>query len=487
MTIIQRSGRRALSFSTSRVQGKYLLLFLISFSLLFALPSPVGAEGGITLVSSKVISQFPDGILFQVEASSDQEITDITVRFRRGTSVNTSYDYLDFEKSTTVNGELLFRTDTSSRYMPPGTPITYHFEIEDAGDQKLTTEPETIVYFDTRFEWEEVSRGPITIAYHGPVKTRAELLLDAMMETMDNMGPLLGAELDLTDPIRVSMYNNAIEMLQALPPRSQTIRNELITEGMAFANIGHLLVLGSGTLAKGTVSHELTHILVDRAADNPFRAIPSWLNEGLAEYGNVDPGFSYDVALEFAVATNRILPIIFLNALPGTPEDIIIFYGEAKSIVEFLIDKFGDDKLREFLATFKSGKSIDDSLREVYGFDRLGLDRQWRDSIGALPYIPPTEGGGYIPTPVPYPTFLPYSLTPQPASATATPEPTPQPTPTNTPEVTSVPEPTPEEAGGGGSGCNEPLVTGKRAALDPSAIAMLVGLIGLGFMSRRKR
>ena len=138
------------------------------------------------------------------------------------------------------------------------------------------------------------------------------------------MAPILGVEDE--GPIRVTMYNNVAEMLVALPPGSSTIRRELITEGQAFNKVGTLLVLGGGRMSTGTASHEVTHILVHRAASSVTGNIPDWLHEGLAEFGNVSPSFSYDIALDFAVHSGRILPITSMPGKPGSPEDVIIYY-----------------------------------------------------------------------------------------------------------------------------------------------------------------
>ena len=118
-------------------------------------------------------------------------------------------------KGEIVDAELFWRTNTSATYIPPGTIISYIFEIEDLEGNVVATDPEMFIYHDARFEWEEVSEGPVAVAYHGPVKTRAEIILQAILETMDTMGPVLGA--DIFAPIRVTMYNNVLEMLVGLP------------------------------------------------------------------------------------------------------------------------------------------------------------------------------------------------------------------------------------------------------------------------------
>ena len=481
---------------------KVLGLLLAAPLLLWSVASTHADPGSIRVISFDAASEFPEGMRFKIEAESDNEITSIAVRFRTGRQTRDTYEYVDFESSPVVDSELFWRTNSIGRYIPPGTIISYNFEIEDSEGARLDTEPEEFIYYDARFEWEEVSEGPVAVAYHGPVRTRAETIRDAITQTLAHMGPLLGA--DTEEPIRVTMYNNIKEMLGALPPGSATIRRELITEGQAFSNVGTLLVLGGSRLSKGTASHEVVHILTHRAGNSVYGGVPAWLNEGLAEYGNIDPGFSYDIALEFAVATHRLLPITFTQILPGVPEDVIIFYGEARSIVKYMIDRFGAEKMKELMAAMKSGKNQDDAIQEVYGMSHLELENKWR--AAALAYIPykPPEPGTARPTPLPRPAVLPYSLTPQPQSATVgatastpTPEPTPvdTPTPEPTPTATAVvaargePEPTPtaalqeKEAEGGGGTCSRPRAGGP-GVVDMSAVALLVGLVGLGVRRR---
>ena len=451
-------------------------------------------EETIKVLSSNVTSEFPEGIRFELNASGENEIESIAVRFKTGTQPRMSYDYMELEKGRVVDAELLWRTATAARYIPPGTIITYSFEIEDSEGSRLDTEPEEFIYRDIRYEWEELEDGPVSVAFHGPVRTRGEIILDALVETLDVMGPLLGA--GTTEPIRVTMYNNTLEMIEALPPGSTTIRRELITEGQAFTNIGTLLVLGSGRLARGTASHEMTHILTHRAGDSAFRSVPAWLDEGLSEFGNVDPGFSYTVAVEFAIATDRLLPITSMPALPGDPEDVIIFYGQARSIVRFMVAAYGAESMTALMGQLKSGTGMDEALRDIYGVDRLGLENQWREAIAA-PLLTVTERQRARPTPIPRRTFTAYNLADlmSGAASTPTPEPTSTPEPTATASAVARAEssptasPSPDASGatteeqstqGGGGTCAAPLHLGVRS-LDMSAFAFALGLVGLGF------
>jgi hypothetical protein len=61
------------------------------------------------------------------------------------------------------------------------------------------------------------------------------------------------------------------------------------------------------------------------------------------------------------------------------------------SIVEFLIDNYGQERTLELLDTFKQGSSYDGALMTVYGFNMDGLNDLWQDYITAI-YKPEVAG-----------------------------------------------------------------------------------------------
>ena len=472
----------------------------VTLSALTAATVFASSPNPISVVSENVVSEFPDGMRFSLELESEHDIEEIALRFRVGQQTSGVYEYMEVEVDRrTVRADLFWRTSARGKYIPPGTIITYNFEILDVEGNRLDTDPAEFIFYDARFEWEEVSEGPIAVAYHGPVKKRADIILEAILQTLNIMGPLLGA--DTIEPIRVTMYNNVKEMLEALPPGSSTIRTELITEGQAFTDMGTLLVLGGGRMAKGTASHEVTHILTHRAGDSIFGRVPAWLDEGLAEFGNINPSFSYDIALEFALGTDRLLPITSMPALPGEPEDVIIFYGQASSLVQFMVAAYGPRAMRNLMTLLGQGTNIDDAILQVYGVGRIELENQWRDALGAPPYVVP-DRESLKPTPIARQTVQIFSLTPQAgtetiatidATATPTPEPPPVPAPTATqPPAVAVSSTESggdtskdEEEAAGGSGCSAPSSLGM--GMGDAAMPLLgIGLVGLALLRRRR-
>tara|TARA_Y100000588_G_scaffold75447_1_gene78607 strand:+ start:754 stop:2220 length:1467 start_codon:yes stop_codon:yes gene_type:complete len=364
----------------------------------------------IEILSYGVVSQFPDGLKFEVHVESASLVEEIALRFKVGHQKSGVYEYFEFEPSEKVETSLFWNTNTASKYIPPGTNIKYSVSATNSVGESTESEETNFTYTDVRYEWDEVSEDGITVFYHGPVKARAQAILDSILQTMLYTEPVFGEQ--QKESIRVSMYNNVKEMLNALPPNSSTIRKELITEGQAFPDIGTLLVLGGGRLSVGTASHEVAHILIHRAGDSVYGNVPAWLDEGLAELANVSPSFSYDIALDFAVHSDRLLPITSMPRLPGNPEDVIIFYGQAKSIVEFMVVRYGVDKMKLLMSTMKSGINTDEAIKEVYEVERIELENLWREYIGAPIYIPPPDDYE-LPTPVPIKSISLYTLTPE--------------------------------------------------------------------------
>ena len=205
-------------------------------------------DSDIEIESFSAKSEFPEGIRFEIVASSTKPVNEIAVNFRIGQQVSGVYEYLEFDTGPKVKGVLFWKTNTGAKYIPPGTIVEYSFTVSNESGDVINSENNYLVYEDTRFKWDEIESGTISVAYHGPVKSRAEDILDAMNQTLYMMEPVFGNVQG--DPIRVTMYNNVAEMLGALPPSSSTIRSELITEGQAYPDIGTLLVLGGGEMER---------------------------------------------------------------------------------------------------------------------------------------------------------------------------------------------------------------------------------------------
>ena len=369
--------------------------FFVFLTLLLAstlLPLAVLAdEGDIRVVEATAESQFPDGIRFFITAESSGQIDEIRVFFRKADETGRSaYRSIDVEPGVAVSGESILPAGTGGDYFPPGTKINYSFEVRDKAGAMVRTEDQEFIYLDNRFEWGTVTDGLITVYYYGEyVEERANVVLEAAQEAMERMLPVLGITPE--EPLRIVSYNNYRHMASALPFRSQAVREGLQTQGMAFSAERVLLVHGFDPTVTGTTSHEFVHLLVAEAAGGSSTMVPAWLNEGLAEYGNIDPTDDYDAALRYGVFTRRLKPLWYQSAFGGEPEDILIAYGQGRSVVRYMLREYGTEKMAELFKSLRDTQNIDLSLKAVYGIDQYGLDTAWRLALGLEPLPSPEE------------------------------------------------------------------------------------------------
>ncbi len=385
-------------------------------------PSRSYANGGIiTVLNQTTESDFPTGIKFHLEVTGPDTIDDIRVYFRlMGQVGDSGYRIVDFVSGTHIQGEAQILSNKDNQYIPPGSRIEYHYDIRDVSGRVLKTNPQVYTYLDNRFEWSTVTDEVITVFYFGAGSLeKAEQILDICKETLYKMGPILGIE--PTHPLHIVTYQNYADMKVALPFRSNTVSESLVTQGVAFADERSLLIYTSDSSFVGTTKHEFTHLLVGDAAGRAYNRVPLWLNEGLAEYANTEG--SYQSYLESAIQNGDLLPLWQRETFSGTPRDMMIGYGQGESVVQFMIDEYGTEKISDLMANIPSSYDIDSALEESHGFDQYGLDSRWRSHMG-LPQLPNPTPDIEVVTAVPSNTI---SIKPTPAPdkiTNAVPDPT---------------------------------------------------------------
>ena len=401
--------------------------------------SPVQAQDGeIQVLSHQVETNFPKSVNFTVEVTGPNEIDEIRVYLKTiGQTNRSAYRQVEFEPGTTISGEAELLT-SGNNYVPPGTRMAYSFEIRDTAGRVLRTEEEIFVYLDTRFEWFTVSEGIITVYYNNPlVESRARHVLETAQATLERMGPALGIQPEV--PLHVVTYHNYRDMIGALPFRSQATREQNYTPGMAFDEERVLMVHSGDQSVTSTTAHEFVHLLVGDATGRAYSRVPAWLNEGLAEYGDLqgDKDMLLNPRVERLLRLNKLRPLWHQGTFSGTPEEIVLAYGHGESVVTFLILNYGEAKMAELMQAITRTLDINKALQQVYGMDQYGLDAAWRQALGLEPLPGPQETTA---TPRPTPASSP---TPEPTISIPTFEPPPRsPTPTAQPQATVAAEPT---------------------------------------------
>lgn len=370
---------------------KLTLLFLIVlFAAIITAPITAQAQEAIS-ASYDTDVEFPTTLTFSINAESNADITQIILRYKMDkiTTV-TLISEVELEVTPASTIDTNWKWDAQNASLPPGAEIQYSWRIEDAAGHELETPWEAIRFEDNRYDWRSLTEEKISLFWYKGDQSLAHELIDAANRTLDKLGHETGAYLEQS--VEIYIYASQEDLLSAL------VFPQEWTGGISFSEYGILAIALTQDMdwVKGTIAHELAHLVTYQMTYNPYSDIPTWLNEGLSMYaeGDLDPSFQY--LLDRAISKDQLISVQTLSSnFPTDVTEVRLSYAESYSLVEFLIRNYGQEKMLTLLGTFKDGSTYDDALEEVYGLDTTGLDNLWRQSLG----LGPRQG-----TPTPRPT-----------------------------------------------------------------------------------
>jgi len=347
-------------------------------------PCVVAADAGITVIASDVDVNFPTEVVFTLEAESDADILDVRVCYqvhKMNYAEVVSEGWADFTPAGRVKARWVW--DMKNAALPPGTEVTYWWLIEDAGGNKLETSPEVMHFDDNRYSWRRLTTtvaeaGELTLLWYRSSDAFAAELMDACQDGLARLTQDIGTYPDR--PIKIYVYASMSDLQGAM------IYSQEWTGGVAFPDFGTIAISVAPSeldWGKKALVHELTHLVVHRATFSPYAQLPVWLDEGLAMYaeGELDPVFrSY---LERAISEDELISVRSLcSPFSAYPEKALLSYAQSYSLVGYLLENYGRDRMLDLLTLLKEGNTYDEALMEVYGFDIEGLDISWRATLG---------------------------------------------------------------------------------------------------------
>jgi hypothetical protein len=359
------------------------IALITSVLLLLLSPSLVIAGDDIAVIASDVDVNFPSQAVFTLEAESSADIVDVRLYYqvdKMNYAEVVSEGWADFTPASRIEANWVWDMRNSS--LPPGAGVTYWWMIEDADGNRFETSPEMIYFDDDRYLWQSLTStvpngGELSLFWYEGGDSFARELMDACEEGLARLTQDIGTYPER--PIKIYIYASTSDLQGAM------IFPQEWTGGVAFTAFSTIAIgIPPSDLdwGKGALVHELTHLVVHQATFSPYGQLPLWLDEGLAMYneGELDPDLrSY---LQDAILEDKLISVRSLcSPFSAYPEKAYLSYAQSYSLVEYLLDNYGQDKMLELLTIFKQGSTYDEALTEVYGFDIDGLDARWRGTL----------------------------------------------------------------------------------------------------------
>ncbi len=369
-------------------------------------------NGPIRVTSNTALATFASEIKFQLAAESSAgqiKSADLYYTFGDGKASNRLPSQISAaDKGVTVTANKRMQQGEFA----PQLDISYYWRITDSAGNTLSTDPQVLRYADERFQWQEVSNDRVTVFWYGQSDKFGQQVLDWATQGLDRLEKTFGIKMSY--PIHVVVYGSKEDMAKALAPRGAVFDGGATVLGEARSTYGTLLMLNAAD-ARTTLWHELGHLVLHDRVKGPFESsLPAWLDEGLAMYNESDdPNDGYKRALDQAISRDDVFRVRSMTSPNGIPSKVGIWYGQARSIVTYLLQTGGQDKLLQMIDLLGKGTRTDDALKKVYGFDQDQLNDQWRQWVGlssqgsapspatqgqAPSQIPPDNGSSVAPT-----------------------------------------------------------------------------------------
>jgi hypothetical protein len=375
-------------------------LMLLSLAISVLCSSTSLAQDGVAVISSEAEAQFPTSMTFSLEAEADIDIVDIDLEYRvnrRGLVTESCRVDVDFTPGQAVVAS--WRWDMlKTGGLPPGTEVEYWWLIEDATGDMVETSPKTVRFDDLRYDWNNITNDQVAFFWYEGDVSFVQGLVDAADEALRDLASEAGVSLD--QPATFYMYANSWDLHGAL------VYPDEWTGGVAFPAYSTIVIgisPGSVDWGKRAIAHELGHLVIHQEVFGPYGVLPTWLDEGLAMDAEGDLRSDLQALLEQAISSDSLFSVRSISSsFPTDPYEAKLSYAESYSLVQFLIDSYGSDKIVELLQVYKDGSTDDEALLQVYGFDTDGLGEQWRVSLGLGPEFPERPVGRDSGFPVPY-------------------------------------------------------------------------------------
>jgi len=385
-----------------------ILLALVLSLNLFAVPSALAAPQA-DVTNDQPVIQFPNTITFRAKITGDANITSVVLEYGSeqltcGDVVAKAFPEFTPGKSVDVQWTWDMRQSGS---LPPGATIWWQWRYTDENGKETVSDQQTAAWLDSEHNWKTVKKDKLNLHWYSGDQNFAQELLDAAQGGLDFNRTKSGLVAEA--PIDLYIFANTNDLKDAI------LYEPSWTGGQAFPD-HDIVILGISQndldWGKDAIVHELTHVLVGHLTFSCLGAVPTWLNEGLAVYSEGELDLASQTQLDDAIKSDTLLTVRSLSAgFSEVSDKAYLSYSQSFSIVKFLVETYGQEKMTELLTALRDGATVDDALTQTYGFNIEGLEDEWRQAIGAPPQTSSAQPTAQ-PTPTYVPTIVPISGAP---------------------------------------------------------------------------
>jgi len=227
------------------------------------------------------------------------------------------------------------------------------------------------------FSWNIVRTEHFDVYYYPGSEDLADAVVEIVEAANADFEERLGHRLTTVIPVLVYASHNDFQQTNV-----STTHLEETVGGFTelFKNRVVVPFTGSYDDLRHVLYHELTHVfmfdivygglvqsVIRSAYTNP---VPLWFVEGLAEYVSQGWDSEAEMILRDITVSDAVVPLPYLYG--G-----YLVYKEGQSVLNFIDDRFGREKVTEIVRQLAKTRSMDRSLRDAIGMNTAELSDEW--------------------------------------------------------------------------------------------------------------
>ncbi len=230
------------------------------------------------------------------------------------------------------------------------------------------------------FDWEYIQSPHFDIYFYAGGENLAKFTSEIAEQSYDQISKHL--RWDIKKPVSIIVYNSHNEFQQT------NVVSEYMPEGVGgvtemFKNRVVIPFEGSYEQFRHVIHHELVHAVInDMVYGGNVQSIisgrvrlqiPTWVNEGLAEFLSMNWDTQADLILR-DIAIHEHMPDI--QNLYG-----FLAYKGGQSVWRFITSKYGREKVGEILIAMKQTQNAEKGFERALGMNYKELSEQWHDYL----------------------------------------------------------------------------------------------------------
>ncbi len=227
------------------------------------------------------------------------------------------------------------------------------------------------------FDWQIIRTEHFDVYYYDGSEDVADAVCRIVEESNDHLEELFGHELTTVIPIIVYASHNEFQQTNVLSSH--------VGEGVGgftelFKNRVVIPFTGSYYELRHVIHHEMTHVfmfdIVYRGLAESvirqayFNPVPLWFAEGLAEFASQGWDTQAEMILRDLTTADAVVPLEYLYG--G-----YLVYKEGQSALNFIADRYGEEKVKELVRVMARTQNLERSLREATGLSTAELNQEW--------------------------------------------------------------------------------------------------------------